>query len=113
MKALQNEETKLKQPKPSPIDKVDDSNINEYITSRIGIEPNAWGSKRRWVFLRIMTRHIFEIQRISLDNLFVWTTAHCQCMKMRTLREDYLETLERLGFVRIDWNNGFIVWIGG
>lgn len=96
--------------KQHSVDKLDDSNINEYILSEIGVEPNAWGSKRRWHFLRTMARHIFEVKRIDFNRFFVWTTRHCQCMKMRTLREDYLDTLERLGFVRVDWSNGFILW---
>jgi hypothetical protein len=100
----------IKHPKRYEVDKIDESNINEYIQSKIGMEPNAWGSKRRWHFLRTMARHIFEVKRIDFDSFFVWATAHCQCMKMRTLREDYLDTLERLGFVRVDWNNGFIFW---
>lgn len=93
-----------------PEDKIDDSNIDEYIKSKIGIEPNAWGSKRRWLFLGTMARQVYRTKKIDFDSFFVWATAHCQCMKMRTLREDYLETLERLGFVRVDWNNGFILW---
>lgn len=92
--------------------KIDESNIGEYIQSKIGIEPNAWGSKRRWHFLGVMARFIYEVKSIGLDAFFVWVTAHCQCMKMRTLREDYLDTLERLGIVRIDWNTGTIVWRG-
>ena len=100
----------VKNSRHSKIDKIDESNINEYIQSKIGMEPNAWGSKRRWHFLRIMARHIFEVKRVNFDSFFVWATAHCQCMKMRTLREDYLDTLERLDFVRVDWNNGFILW---
>ena len=98
-------------PKPK-IDEIDDSNINEYIRTKIGMEPNAWGSRRRWHFLRIMTRHLFAVKRIDFDTFFVWTTAHCQCMKLRTLREDYLDTLERLDFIRIDWNSGTISWNG-
>ena len=86
--------------------------IHEYILSKIGIEPNAWGSKRRWHFLRVMAKHVFEAKCVDFESFFVWATAHCQCMKMRTLREDYLDTLERLGFVRIDWNTGAIVWKG-
>jgi hypothetical protein len=96
--------------KPPKTDKVDDSSINEYIRSKIGMEPNAWGSRRRWSFLGMMARHIFEAKREGFDSFFVWTTAHCQCMKMRTLREDYVDTLERLGFIRVDWNSGFILW---
>jgi len=92
------------------IDKVIDSGIYEYIQSKIGMEPNAWGSKRRWQFLGAMARHICEVKHVGFDDFFKWTTAHCQCMKMRTLREDYLDTLERLGFVRIDWNTGAISW---
>ena len=90
--------------------KVDDFDIREYILSKIGMEPNAWGSKRRWHFLRIMAKHIYEIKGVSFDDFFAWTTGHCQCMKLRTLREDYLDTLERLALVRIDWNTGFICW---
>lgn len=104
--------TALKQPRRSNTEKIDDSNIKEYIQSKIGMEPNAWGSKRRWHFLRTMANHIFEVKRVDFDSFFVWATAHCQCMKLRTLREDYLDTLERLGFVRVDWNNGFILWNG-
>jgi hypothetical protein len=93
-------------------DKPNDPNIQEYILSKIGMEPNAWGSKRRWHFLRTMAKHIFEVRHVDFDSFFVWATAHCQCMKMRTLREDYLDTLERLGFIRINWNNGTILWDG-
>ncbi len=100
----------LKQQRQSRTDKIDDSNISEYMQSKIGVEPNAWGSKRRWHFLRIMARHIYEVKRMDFDSFFVWAPARCQCMKMRTLREDYLDTLERLGFVRVDWSNGFILW---
>lgn len=92
--------------------KVDESNIGEYIQSKLGVEPNAWGSKRRWHFLRTMTRHIFEVKQVNFDDFFKWATAHCQCMKKRTLYEDYLDTLERLSFVRVDWSNGFILWDG-
>jgi hypothetical protein len=104
--------TKTKKLKTSKMEKVDETNINEYITSKIGMEPNAWGSKRRWHFLRTMAKHIYDLKKTDFDSFFVWTSAHCQCMKLRTLREDYLDTLERLGFVRIDWNTGFIVWTG-
>ena len=89
---------------------VDDSNIHKYILSKIGMEPNAWGSKRRWHFLRIMAKRIYEVKGVSFEDFFVWATGHCQCMKLRTLREDYLDTLERLGLIRVDWNTGFIVW---
>jgi hypothetical protein len=102
----------LKQSRHSRTNEIDGSNIKDYIQSKIGMEPNAWGSKRRWQFLRTMARHIFEVKRMDFDSFFVWATAHCQCMKLRTLREDYLDTLERLGFVRVDWNNGFILWNG-
>jgi hypothetical protein len=91
---------------------MDDSNINEYILSKLGMEPNAWGSRRRWHFLRTIAKHVHEAKSIDFDTFFVWATAHCQCMKMRTLREDYLDTLERLGLIRIDWNTGFIFWSG-
>jgi hypothetical protein len=102
----------IKEPKRSNTEKIDDSNISEHISLKIGMEPNAWGSKRRWQFLGIMARHIFEAKRVDFESFFVWATANCQCMKMRTLREDYLDTLERLGFIRIDWNTGAIVWKG-
>ena len=92
---------------------VDETSIGEYLKSKIGIEPNAWGSKRRWLFLRTMAKHIFERKRLDFQSFFVWTTAHCQCMKMRTLREDYLDTLERLDIVKVDWNTGSIRWLGG
>ena len=95
---------KVKEPKLPITEKVDESNIAEYVRSKIGMEPNAWGSKRRWLFLRLMAKRLFEVKRVGFDDFFVWVTAHCQCMKLRTLREDYLETLERLGFVRVDWN---------
>jgi hypothetical protein len=86
------------------------SSIHEYIVSKLGMEPNAWGSRRRWHFLRIMAKHISEVRKVGFDDFFVWATAHCQCMKMRTLREDYLDTLERLELIRIDWNTGYICW---
>jgi hypothetical protein len=88
------------------------SSIYEYLSAIFGVEPNAWGSKRRWHFLRIIAKHVYEEKSIGFDSFFVWSTAHCQCMKMRTLREDYLDTLERLGLIRIDWNTGFIFWAG-
>ena len=89
---------------------VDDSNIHEYILSKIGIEPNASGSKRRWHFLRVMAKHIYQQKSIDLNNFFKWTTAHCQCMKRRTLREDYVDMLERLDFITFDLNSGKIEW---
>lgn len=103
---------KIKEPKRSSTEKVVDSNISEYILSKIGVEPNAWGSKRRWLFLGTMARHICEVKSIGLEDFFVWATSHCQCMKIRTQREDYLDTLKRLGFIRIDWNTGTIAWKG-
>ena len=84
--------------------------VDEFVLSKIGMEPNAWGSRRRWNFLRIMAKHIYEVKSIGFDEFFVWTTGHCQCMKMRTLREDYLDTLERLGMIEIDWNTGTLLW---
>ena len=89
---------------------VDDTNIHTYILSKIGIEPNASGSKRRWHFLRVMAKHIYQQKSIDLNNFFKWTTAHCQCMKRRTLREDYVDTLERLDFITFDLNSGKIEW---
>ena len=80
--------------------------------SKIGIEPNASGSKRRWRFLTIMARYVHEQKAIGLNEFFKWTTANCQCMKMRTLRDDYLDTLERIGLVTFDLNNGRIMWKG-
>jgi hypothetical protein len=105
--------SRVKGRRHSKVNKIDESNIIEYIQSKIGIEPNAWGSKRRWHFLRSMARHIFEVKRITLDAFFIWATARCQCMKMRTLREDYLDTLERLDIVQVNWSNGTIKWKGG
>jgi hypothetical protein len=86
--------------------------IDEFILSKLGMEPNAWGSRRRWHFLRIMAKHFYEVNRTAFDQFFVWATRRCQCMKMRTLRDDYLDTLERLGMIRIDANTGFIFWSG-
>lgn len=94
------------------INSIDDPDINELIMSKLGIEPNASGSRRRWNFLRIMAKCIYQQKSISLNQFFVWATANCQCMKMRTLREDYLDTLERVELVKIDWNTGTIHWNG-
>ncbi len=105
-------ETPKSQNIESIITPVDDSNIHEYILSKIGIEPNASGSRRRWHFLRVMAKHIYEKKSIGLNDFFKWTTAHCQCIKMRTLREDYLDTLERLGLITFDLNTGKIEWKG-
>lgn len=99
-----------KQGKPNTQDA--DSNIGDYILSKIGTEPNASGSKRRWHFLGIMAEYIFQQKRIGMNDFFKWTTAHCQCMKMRTLREDYLDTLERLEMIRLDGVTGSICWVG-
>lgn len=94
------------------INSIDDPDINELIMPKLGIEPNASGSRRRWNFLRIMAKHIYQQKSIGLNDFFKWTTAHCQCMKMRTLREDYLDTLERVELAKIDWNTGTINWNG-
>ena len=90
--------------------KVEESTIHEFILSKIGMEPNASGSKRRWHFLRIMSKHIYEQKSISLNDFFKWTTANCQCMKMRTLRDDYLGTLEDIGLISFDLRTGKIQW---
>ena len=91
---------------------IDDPDIIEYIMSKLGIEPNASGSRRRWNFLRIMTKYVYQQKVIGFNDFFKWTTAHCQCMKMRTLREDYLDTLERLGLITFDLSTGKIEWKG-
>jgi hypothetical protein len=90
---------------------IDDPKAKEYIISKLGSEPNASGSRRRWHFLRIMARYIYQQKTIGFNDFFKWTTANCQCIKMRTLREDYLDTLERLEMIRID-NSGSVCWIG-
>ena len=95
----------------SKTEEIDDS-ITEYIRSKIGIEPNAWGSRRRWHFLRMMASYLYEVKHTSFPKFFVWATAHCQCMKKRTLREDYLDTLQCLDFVDVNWKNGRITWKG-
>lgn len=99
-------------PRQNKASNSDNSNINEYLQSKLGIEPNAWGSRRRWRFLWVMAKHLFEVKRMKFRTFFVWATAHCQCMKLRTLREDYLDTLVRLDFVSVDWKNGTITWKG-
>ena len=86
--------------------KVNDSIIHEFILSKIGMEPNASGSKRRWHFLRLMAKHIYLQKSIAFTDFFKWTTTNCQCMKMRTLRDDYLDTLERIGLVTFDLRTG-------
>ena len=91
---------------------VDNPDITELIISKLGIEPNASGSRRRWNFLRVMAKYIYQQKSIGLNDFFKWTTAHCQCMKMRTLREDYLETLELLGLITFDLSTGQIEWRG-
>ena len=70
-----------KRDKPKAIQ--NDFNIGDYIASKIGTEPNASGSKRRWHFLEIMAEYIFQQKRIGINDFFKWTTAHCQCMKLR------------------------------
>lgn len=97
---------------PSFLKVSEDADVKELIMSKLGIEPNASGSKRRWHFLRIMARHIYEQKAIGLNDFFKWTTANCQCMKMRTLRDDYLDTLERVGLIKFDLNTGKIEWNG-
>jgi hypothetical protein len=98
--------------KPEP--QIDDSlNIREFLSLKLGMEPNAWGSKRRWHFLRTIARYVYEVKYIDFDSFFIWATAHCQCMKLRTLREDYLDTLERLELIRVDLNTGAICWKKG
>jgi hypothetical protein len=97
-------------PKRSQAEKHHDLTISEYIQSKIGMEPNAWGSKRRWHFLRAMANHLYEVKQVNFNKFFIWATAHCQCMKLRTLREDYLDTLERLDFVSVDSKKGTIAW---
>jgi hypothetical protein len=94
------------------INAIDDPDITELIVSKLGIEPNASGSRRRWNFLRIMAKHIYQQKSIGLNDFFKWTTSHCQCMKMRTLREDYLDTLELLGLITFDLSTGQIEWKG-
>ena len=87
---------------------IDDSSITDYILSKIGAEPDAWGSKRRWRFLMLIALFLSEQKEIGLNQFFVWTTANCQCIKMRTLRDDYLDTLDRIGLIDFDLKTGKI-----
>lgn len=86
--------------------------IEEYLDRKLGKRPNAPGSARRWQMLRDLAKHIAYKSATDFDNLRRWTAPNLQCMKDRTLRDDYLTYLADLEIISCNPNNGIIAWKG-
>jgi hypothetical protein len=86
--------------------------IEEYLDGKLGKRPNASGSARRWRMLRDLAKHIAYLGVTDFDQLRCWVAPNLQCMKDRTLRDDYLTYLADLEIISYNPNNHVIAWKG-
>jgi hypothetical protein len=62
--------------------------------------------------LRDLAKHIAYMGATDFDDLRRWTAPNLQCIKDRTLRDDYLTYLADLGIISYNPNNHVIAWKG-
>jgi len=103
-----------KSPKPEFLKQLEQNkfNIDEYLKDKLGREPYVNNSKRRWRFLIAIAKFIYEKKIVRFEELVRWIAKNCECMKIRTLKEGYLEYLAILGIA--DWNESakLVKWKG-
>ena len=100
--------------KPEFLKYVNQSNfdINEYLKNKLGKEPMGNYAKRRWRFLISIVKFIHEKKIVNFDDLVRWVAKNCECMKVRTIKEAYVEYLAILGILEWDENTKMVKWKG-
>jgi len=86
--------------------------IMEYLKSKLGPQPTVSGARRRWNYLKAISEHIYHKKTEDFNSLVKWIAHSCECMRLRTVREDYIEYLALLDI--LDWNPNTqtITWKG-
>ena len=86
--------------------------ITEYLLEKLGKEPMATRAKRRWRILFSITRSIHEKGMVCFTGLVRWVAENCECVKIRTIREEYVEYLAILDVIEWNENTEIITWKG-
>lgn len=100
---------------PSFIDQEFNKNnldIDEYLRSVLGREPYVNNAKRRWRFLNAFSRLVYEKKALNFVEIVRWFAKNCECMKLRTIKEGYIEFLETLGVIGWNENSKIVKWRG-
>lgn len=86
--------------------------LMEFLKDKLGPPPTVSGARRRWNYLKAIAEHIHAKEAEDFNSLVRWMAHSCECMKPRTIREDYVEYLALLGV--LDWNpnSQTITWKG-
>jgi hypothetical protein len=100
---------KLNKTQPEPKTNLE---IMEYLKSKIGPQPTVSGARRRWSFLKAISEHIYHEKSEDFNSLVRWMAHSCECMKPRTVREDYVEYLALLGVLDWNLNSQTVTWKG-
>lgn len=86
--------------------------IMEYLKSKLGPQPAVSGARRRWNYLKTISEHIYYKKTEGFNDLIKWMAHSCECMRLRTVREDYVEYLALLGILDWNVNSQTITWKG-
>lgn len=84
----------------------------KYLVEKLGKAPMVSGARRRWNFLTVISKHICEAKEEDFDSLVRWIAKNCECMKVRTIKEDYVEYLALLGILEWNENSKKVKWKG-
>lgn len=84
----------------------------EYLKSKLGAQPTVSGARRRWNYLKAISEHIYYKKTEDFNSFVRWMAHSCECMRLRTIREDYIEYLALLGIVDWNVNSQTVTWKG-
>lgn len=86
--------------------------LMEYLKSKLGPPPTVSGARRRWNYLKAIAEHIHYKKTEDFNSFVRWMAHSCECMKPRTVREDYIEYLALLGVLDWNANSQTVTWKG-
>ncbi len=88
----------------------EDRKIKQYLNERLGPEPVVAGSRRRWDFLQRCAFYIYSEKEVSFVYIVKWFAKNGECLKVRTILEDYIQYLNTLGIVEFNVGTKTVRW---
>jgi hypothetical protein len=86
--------------------------LTGYLRNKLGPPPTVSGARRRWNYLKAISEHIYYKKTEDFNSLVRWIAHSCECMRVRTVREDYIEYLALLDILGWNVNSQTVTWKG-